>query len=89
MKIKRLLDKLAGILNDERHAQIEKYKSLKKVLKALRNEKVILEETLAQTQDMELQHEIESRLKIISAQRTKGLGVLKDLKKEKKKKKAE
>jgi hypothetical protein len=88
VKIKRLLDKLAGILNDERHAQIEKYKSLKKVLKALRNEKKILEETLARTQDMELQHEIESRLKIISAQRTKGLNVLKDLKKEKKKKKA-
>lgn len=86
MKIKRLLDKLAGILNDERHAQIEKYKSLKKVLKALRNEKKILEEALAQTQDMELQHEIESRLKVISAQRTKGLKVLKDLKKEKKKK---
>ncbi len=86
MKIKLLLDKLAGILNDERHAQIEKYKSLKKVLKALRNEKKILEETLAQTQDVELQHEIESRLKIISAQRTKGLKVLKDLKKEKKKK---
>jgi hypothetical protein len=86
VKIKRLLDKLAGILNDERHAQIEKYKSLKKVLKALRNEKKILEETLAQTQDKELQHEIESRLKIISAQRTKGLKVLKDLKKEKKKK---
>jgi hypothetical protein len=87
VKIKLLLDKLAGILNDERHAQIEKYKSLKKVLKALRNEKKILEETLAQTQDMELQHEIESRLKIISAQRTKGLKVLKDLKKQKKKKK--
>jgi hypothetical protein len=86
VKIKLLLDKLAGILNDERHAQIEKYKSLKKVLKALRNEKKILEETLAQTQDKELQHEIESRLKIISAQRTKGLKVLKDLKKEKKKK---
>jgi hypothetical protein len=88
VKIKRLLDKLAGILNDERHAQIEKYKSLKKVLKALRNEKKILEETLAQTQDKELQHEIESRLKIISAQRTKGLKVLKDLKEERAKKKA-
>lgn len=88
MKIKQLLDKLAGILSDERHAQLEKYKSLKKVLKALRNEKKPLEESLAHTQDMELKHEIESRLKIISAQRAKGLKVLKDLKKEKKKKKA-
>jgi hypothetical protein len=84
MKVKLLLDKLSGILNDERHAQIEKYKSLKKVLKALRNEKVILEETLARTNDEELQHEIESRLQIISAQRKKGLKVLKELKKERK-----
>ena len=82
MKIKRLLDKLSGILNDERKEQIEKYKSLKKVLKALRQEKVILEETLTRTNDEELQHEIESRLQIISAQRKKGLKVLKDLKKE-------
>ena len=84
MKIKLLLDKLSGILNDERKAQIEKYKSLKKVLKALRNEKVILEETLAQTNDEELQHEIQSRLQIISAQRKKGLKVLKELKEERK-----
>ena len=84
MKIKLLLDKLSGILNDERHAQMEKYKSLKKVLKALRNEKVILEETLARTDDEELQHEIESRLQIISAQRKKGLKVLKELKRERK-----
>ncbi len=87
MKIKRLLDKLAGILNDERHAQLKKRKSLKKVLKALRNEKVILEETHAQTPDIEMQHEIEARLKVISAQRKKGLTLLKDLKKEKKNKK--
>ena len=84
MKIKRLLDKLSGIINDERKEQIEKYKSLKKVLKALRNEKVILEDTLAQTSDEELQHEIESRLQIISAQRKKGLKLLKELKKERK-----
>ncbi len=84
MKIKRLLDKLSGILNDKRKAQIKKYKSLKKVLKALRNEKTILQETLARTNDKELQHEIESRLQIISAQRKKGLKVLKELKKERK-----
>ncbi len=84
MKIKRLLDNLSGILDDERKEQIEKYKSLKKVLKALRNEKVILEETLARTKDEESRHEIESRLQIISAQRKKGLKVLKELKEERK-----
>jgi hypothetical protein len=84
VKIKRLLNKLSGILNDKRKAQIKKYKSLKKVLKALRNEKTILQETLARTNDKELQHEVESRLQIISAQRKKGLKVLKELKKERK-----
>ena len=84
MKIKLLLDKLSGILNDERQAQMEKYKSLKKVLKALRNEQSTLKETLALTDDKELQHEIESRLQIISAQRKKGLKVLKELKMERK-----
>ena len=84
MKIKLLLDKLSGILNDERQAQIEKYKSLKKVLKSLRKEKVTLQETLERTTDKQLQNEIELRLKIISAQRKKGLKVLNDLKQERK-----
>jgi len=84
VKIKLLLDKLSGILNDERHAQIEKYKSLKKVLKSLRKEKATLQETLERTTDKQLQNEIELRLKIISAQRKKGLKVLNDLKQERK-----
>ena len=84
MKLKLLLDKLAGILNDEHRAQIEKYKSLKKILKALRKEKVDLELKLEETQDKEPRHEIESRLKIVSAQRKKGLKVLKELKQKRK-----
>lgn len=84
MKIKLLLDKLTGILSDEHKAQMEKYKSLKKVLKALREEKVGLRNALETTQDEEKRHEIESRLKIITAQRKKGLNLLKELKREKK-----
>jgi hypothetical protein len=84
MKLKLLLDKLAGILNDEHRAQIEKYKSLKKILKALRKEKVNLELNLEETQDEEQRHEFESRLKIVSAQRKKGLKVLKELKQKRK-----
>jgi hypothetical protein len=80
---KQLLDKLATILNDERHAQMEKYKSLKKILKALRSEKTALQETLEHTIDPVQREEIESRLKIITAQRHKGLKVLKKLQKEK------
>jgi len=86
VKVQKLLDKLTDILSDERHAQMEKYKSLKKVLKALRVEKVKLEKELANTTDPQPRHDIESRLKIISMQRKKGLEVLKGLKKERKQK---
>ena len=82
MRVKQLLDKLSEILDEERQAQLEKYKSLKKVLKALRVEKSDLEDSLEKTEDEETRHNIESRLKIVSAQRKKGLNVLKDLKKE-------
>ena len=84
MKIKRLLDKLKSILNSEHEAQLEKYKSLKKVLKALRFEKKQLEAEMAATDDVERQEEIASRLKIIRVQRKKGLGLLEELKKERK-----
>ena len=80
MSIKSLLAKLTDLLNKERHVQIEKHKSLKKILKALRREKKALEESLAETGDSEQMHNIEARLKIVSAQRKKGLEVLKDLK---------
>lgn len=80
MKIKKLLDKLKSILNSEREAQLEKYKSLKKVLKALRFEKKQLEAEMAETDDVQRQEEIASRLKVIRVQRKKGLSLLEDLK---------
>ena len=88
MRIKQLLDKLSEILDEERQAQLEKYKSLKKVLKALREEKSDLEVSLEKTRDEEIRHNIESRLKVVSAQRKKGLKLLKDLKRERKEKTA-
>ena len=84
MRIKKLLDKLKDILSAERHAQLEKYSSLKKVLKALRVEKSRLKKELAESSDENEQQEIAIRLKVISAQRKKGLTVLKELKKERK-----
>jgi len=84
VKIKKLLDKLKNILNSEHEVQLEKYKSLKKVLKALRFEKTQLEAEMAETDDVQRQEEIASRLKIIRVQRKKGLGLLEELKKERK-----
>jgi len=82
MKIQRLLDKLKDILSADRQAQLEKYKSLKKVLKSLRSEKRGLEKDLSATDDPEKQQEISSRLKVISMQRKKGLKLLRELKEE-------
>jgi len=82
MKIQKLLDKLKDILSADRQAQLEKYKSLKKVLKSLRAEKKGLEKDLSATDDSEKQQEISSRLKLISMQRKKGLKLLKELKEE-------
>jgi hypothetical protein len=84
MKAKKLLDKLKDILSAERHAQLAKYSSLKKVLKALRVEKTRLKKELAEASDENEQQEIAIRLKVISVQRKKGLMVLKELKKERK-----
>jgi hypothetical protein len=82
MKRRKLLNKLKDILNADRQAQLEKYKSLKKVLKALRLEKKGLEKELSDTTDEERRQEISSKLKVISMQRKKGLIVLKELKEE-------
>ena len=85
MRIQKLLDKLKDILSADRQAQLEKYKSLKSVLKSLRIEKKGLEKELADTKDEEKQQEISSRLKVISMQRKKGLKLLRELKKERRK----
>ena len=87
MKIQKLLDKLKDILNADRQAQLEKYKSLKKVLKSLRIEKKGLEEKLTDTSDVEKKQDISSRLKVISMQRKKGLKLLKELKEDRKRNK--
>lgn len=85
MSIKSLLDKLGAYLNEDRQVQAVKHKSLKKILKALKRERDVLEESLADTDDSETRQEIESRLKIVSAQRKKGLAVLRELKNYRKK----
>ena len=84
MKKRKLLDKLKDILSADRQAQLKKYESLEKVLKSLRAEKKALEKKLPNTTDEEKRQEIASSLKVISMQRKKGLGLLKELKEERK-----
>jgi hypothetical protein len=85
MKAEKMLEKLKDILSAERHKQLEKYQSLKKVLKALRVEKRRYAEELSNETDEDARRELASRLKVISKQRKKGLKVLKELKEERNK----
>ena len=85
MKAEKMLEKLKDILSAERYKQLEKYQSLKKVLKALRVEKRRYKEELSNEADEAARHELASRLKVISQQRKKGLQVLKELKEERNK----
>jgi hypothetical protein len=82
VKYQKLLSKLKDILSAKRQAQLEKYSSLKKVLKSLRAESKKLEMEIAGDIDDETRREITSKLKVISKQRKKGLNVLQELKKE-------
>ena len=85
MSTRKLLDKLKGILSAEHDAQQKKYKSLKKILKALRDEKAHLKKEIERVTDEEDREHLEARLKVISMQRKKGLTLLKELKEEHKK----
>jgi predicted component of viral defense system (DUF524 family) len=82
MKYKKMLNKLKDILSAKRKAQLKKYSSLKKVLRALHAEKKKIEVALAEDIDDDAKLEMTSKLKVISKQRKKGLTVLKELKEE-------
>jgi hypothetical protein len=82
MKYHKLLGKLKDILSAERQAQLEKYSSLKKVLKLLREKQKKLENEITGDIDDETRQIITLKLKVISKQREKGLRVLQELKAE-------
>ena len=82
MKYQKLQNKLKDILSAKRKAQLKRYSSLKKVLRSLHKEKKKIEVALAQNIDDETRREMNSKLKVITKQRKKGLTVLKELKEE-------
>ncbi len=82
MKYQKMLNKLKDILSAKRKAQLKKYSSLKKVLRALHEEKKKIEVALAEDINDDTRHEMTSKLKVITKQRKKGLTVLKELKEE-------
>jgi hypothetical protein len=79
MKTKKLLSKLADLLNADRRAQIENVRCIKEILKKLKKKERDLKEKLDEEDDPDKRAEIDAKLRVIYAQRTKGVGILQEL----------
>jgi len=79
MKTKKLLSKMADFLSSDRRAQQEHVGSIKAVLKKLKKKERDLRDKLEGERDPEKRAEIDAKLRVIYAQRTKGVAILKGL----------
>ncbi|MCF6282347.1 MAG: hypothetical protein L3J28_09080 [Candidatus Polarisedimenticolaceae bacterium] len=85
MKVKKLMAQLGDYLNAERRAQIAKYDAIKKILSKLKKKTKLLEEQLDQEWDEAVQEHLKQEISVITAQRKKGLTILKEIKEARKK----
>ena len=79
MKLKKLLNRLSALTDAKQHEQLEQCQTLKKTLKQLKQKNRDLKKRLAIEKDSDKRHEIEDKIKIIKAQRRKGLALLKEI----------
>jgi hypothetical protein len=85
VKVKKLLVQLGDYLNAERRAQIAKYDSIKKILVKLKKKTNFLKGRLERESDETLQESLRQEIGVITAQRKKGLAILKEIKAARKK----
>ncbi len=79
MKTKKLLSRLADFLDADRRAQIENKRCIKEILNKLKKKERALKDKLEDEDDPAKRAEIDAKLRVIYAQRTKGVGILKEL----------
>ncbi len=84
MATNKLLEKLRILLGAERRAQIAKYESIKRVLKKLKKKENALKGKLKNKTDDKTCKQLNKEMSVISAQRKKGMKILKELKELKK-----
>lgn len=80
MKLKKALNKLSAYLNAQKREQLEEYVSIKKVLKKLKNKRNDLRERIDIANDPNERERLQKKLDVLTAQRQKGLQLLKKLK---------
>ena len=82
MKTRRLLEKLGHFLGQDKASQRQEMKSIREVLKKLKDKEKHLREELEKDLDHDERHEIQTKLHVVHAQRLKGLDRVKELRAE-------
>ena len=82
MKTRLLLEKLGHFLGQDKVSQRQEMKSIREVLKKLKNKEKHLREELDKDLDHDERHEIQTKLRVVHAQRLKGLDRVKELRAE-------
>jgi len=80
MKLKKALNKLSDYLNAQKREQLEEYDSIKEVLKKLKKKRGHLRKKIDDTDDPLEREQLQKKLDVLTAQRQKGLQLLKELK---------
>lgn len=80
MKLDKLIETLANLLNAERREQLRRHEEMKTVLRKLRKKRNELLDELEQAEGEE-REKIQRRLDIVIAERARGIAILRELKK--------
>ena len=84
MKANKLLEKLKDYMGAKRRAQLARYDSIKRVLKKLKKKENSLKEKLKKEHSDKTTKRLKKEMAVLSAQRKKGMKMLKELKEAKK-----
>lgn len=79
MKTRKLLKILTQFISADRRAQMKNIKSIQHVLKELKKKENRFKDKLAKEKNQKEYEEIETKLRVIYAQRKKGVTLLKEL----------
>lgn len=82
MNTNDLFKAIKDFANTERREQITKYESLKRLLKKLKIKQNLLKEKVKSESNKKVKKRLEEKLRVLKAQRKKGLKLLKELKSE-------
>ena len=72
MKVKKMLEKLVKLMDDDSRKHKQTIKSLRELLKALKEKQQKLELAIEKTADEEGKQRLQNELDVIAAQRLKG-----------------